>query len=448
MDDFKLKQAGTPGMTNPPTVTPPPPAPVRAAADVANQKNPYTRYVDYNSSQLSNQAAQVETPGQAVGVAARGAVNDIFGTVAGTVDAAKDISSRMVDPIVSFAKDTAQGFAGIQPAAAPAPAQVPAAPAPEAKPQPAYDGSEADRINAAVAGNTPAAQGNLGDARVTTMPNGQKLFTNVSNDADAIAGLSAKSGMQYSGGAAGMPSPQGNPNLGTAADNMRQIQNMQALSASTPQGGVAILNDPNEAANAEKTKRWALDDAIANMKKARTRTERAALGQLVNTMAAGQNATEVEGMRQGGQNTRQAGMNAIQMRGQDLTHSAQTRGQDMQHQVGMGNIDANLYGTNMRVQEAATGREHDLTKLGMINTNENSQIKARTEGLQAVERMKLEAEARKPMKMQTATGEVMVVRDANGNMQGVTPTMKKGANGTMEYDLTAFGGMPPPGKKP
>lgn len=442
MDDFKLKQAGTPGMTNPPTVTPPPPAPVRAAADVANQKNPAVPGSNY----IGNAPTDPDTNARPVAAPSTLNVGDLFGVVANrNAAASEEARVQAMYPKGTFSSPDVASAPAQVPAA---PAQVPAAPAPEAKPQPAYDGSEADRINAAVAGNTPAAQGNLGDARVTTMPNGQKLFTNVSNDADAIAGLSAKSGMQYSGGAAGMPSPQGNPNLGTAADNMRQIQNMQALSASTPQGGVAILNDPNEAANAEKTKRWALDDAIANMKKAGTRTERAALGQLVNTMAAGQNATEVEGMRQGGQNTRQAGTNAVQMRGQDLTHSAQTRGQDMQHQVGMGNIDANLYGTNMRVQEAATGRKHDLTKLGMINTNENSQIKARTEGLQAVERMKIEAEARKPMKMQTATGEILITRDNSGNMQGVTPTMKKGANGTMEYDLTAFGGMPPPGKKP
>ena len=119
-----------------------------------------------------------------------------------------------------------------------------------------------------------------GAVRVTTMPEGstapmgsgfdaagkqlggrdiskQKLFTNVGGD--GTAGMSALSANTQ--GIAGMP--QGNPKLGTAEDNLRQIANIQALRESTPQGGIGILGDGGiEAANEEKTRRWAMEDAV------------------------------------------------------------------------------------------------------------------------------------------------------------------------------------------
>ena len=167
-----------------------------------------------------------------------------------------------------------------------------------AEPQaPRADQAEADRIRAAHKGilaaspsfattlsstkNAPAVDGGItGGLRVTAMPAGstapmgsgfdaagkqlggrdiagQKLFTNVGGD--GTAGMSALSANTQ--GIAGMP--QGNPNLGTADDNMRQIANIQALRESTPQGGIGILGDGGiEAANEEKTRRWAMEDAV------------------------------------------------------------------------------------------------------------------------------------------------------------------------------------------
>lgn len=76
--------------------------------------------------------------------------------------------------------------------------------------------------------------------------------------------------------------------------------------------GVAMLGDGGiEAANAEKTRRWALDDMVGNMKKAGTSTERAALGQAINQTIAGQNQLAAESMRQNGI-----------ARGQDLSYGA------------------------------------------------------------------------------------------------------------------------------
>ena len=119
------------------------------------------------------------------------------------------------------------------------------------------------------------------------------------------------------------------------------------------------------------------------------------------------------------------------------------RGQDLQHDVGMGNVNANLYHTNTQAQTAAAGRSHDITKLGMMNANEIEQLGARSTAAKSLAETQSNLELRKPMKMQTPTGEIMIVRDANGNMQGVMPTMVKGAKGKTEYDLTAFGAPPP-----
>lgn len=136
----------------------------------------------------------------------------------------------------------------------------------------------------ALKAKTPAKDGIL---RVTEMPAGskspdgrdisrQKLITNVGGD--GTAGMSATSVNPL--GIAGQP--QGNPNLGTASDNMRQIANIKALQEMTPQGGIGILNDPNEAANAEKTQRWRQDDLLSEAR----RGNQAAVGAAIHANAA------------------------------------------------------------------------------------------------------------------------------------------------------------------
>lgn len=78
-----------------------------------------------------------------------------------------------------------------------------------------------------------------------------------------------------------------------------------------PQGGIAILNDPNEAANADKTARWRQDDLIA--KSARN----PAAGQVAAISAQGQNQREQEDARA----SIESGRNAVVMRGQDIAAS-------------------------------------------------------------------------------------------------------------------------------
>lgn len=118
---------------------------------------------------------------------------------------------------------------------------------------------------------------------------GQKLFTNVSDQAP-LANVPASSpiptvpGMSLSQRAI-------NPNLGTADDNLRQIENMQKLSDMTPQGGFNALTDQNAIDNAEKTQRWREDDLIAKAGR------NPAAGQLANTEAQGNSHIAAEGIR-------------------------------------------------------------------------------------------------------------------------------------------------------
>lgn len=80
-----------------------------------------------------------------------------------------------------------------------------------------------------------------------------------------------------------------------------------------PQGGVAVLADPNEAANAEKTQRWAMENMMAEAGKG-NRGAVNALAALVHN----QGALSVEQARAASQAASETGRNAVTMRGQDI----------------------------------------------------------------------------------------------------------------------------------
>lgn len=222
---------------------------------------------------------------------------------------------------------------------------------------------------APAAPETPMLSG-TGAARMIEMDNGQKLFTNVNSGADAINGLKASNGVTY-----GMPAPggapAGNPNLGTAEDNMRQIQNMRALSDMTPQGGFNTLTDHAAEINAANEKRSNLAAAIEGMNKAGTRSARAGFAQLVNTLQAGENQVTTTGMNnqvqlagQASQAGTAAAGHQVQMRGQDKTTALgmkqvgeQARGHDLQHEAATGQTNAVLQGQKVTAANAAANIE-------------------------------------------------------------------------------------------
>lgn len=135
---------------------------------------------------------------------------------------------------------------------------------------------------------------------------GQKLYTNVSGK--STQGMSAMDApLANVPGSSPIPTVPGlslsqragNPNLGTADDNMRQLENIQKANAMmTPQGGVSVLADPNEAANSEKTARWRQDELIGALKQSGNRHGKSALGQALSAQISGQNGLAAETLRQ------------------------------------------------------------------------------------------------------------------------------------------------------
>lgn len=272
------------------------------------------------SGEDAQAAADAGNYGAALGHGVRGAA-------AGVVGLADDVFGPAYRGVSNAAKAF---FTGEAPPAAQA---AQGAPAPAA-PAPAAPTSEAPTAPAAAAPTT-------GAARSFRMANGQKMFTNLTDDAAAVAGLSAGAGMQ----------PPGNPNLGTAEDNLRQLANIRALDTGAT-GGSAVLDDGTDAANAEKTRRWQIDDMMGRIGKAGTRTERAAMGQAMNTMLAGQNQQEIAAVQA-----------ATQRRGQDIGadtaragFGVQTRGQDLNAKAADGQL-----GLGMRRLEQA-GAEGDADR--------------------------------------------------------------------------------------
>ena len=148
-----------------------------------------------------------------------------------------------------------------------------------------FDGKIAYTVN-------PTSQ--AGIQRVTAAGK-NPLITNIRPE-DAVAGLKDQT----------MP---GESQEGIAR-HQRANDIRQSMIDSQPAGGVAILPDYNEAANAEKTQRWREDELLA---KAGRRGAAAAL----QAHIAGGNALALEQLRGTNQLAADQGRNAVTMRGQD-----------------------------------------------------------------------------------------------------------------------------------
>lgn len=222
------------------------------------------------------------------------------------------------------------------------------------------------------AATTPAADGIT--RRISQ--GGNTLITNAGGD--GTQGMSAKDAPLANVPASspiptipGMSLSQraGNPNLGTAADNLRQLENIQNANASmTPQGGAAFLADPNEAANAEKTQRWREDELIAKAGR------NPAAGQLATVVANGNSRIAAEEIRS--QATREgiAANAANAMAAQGLTR----RGQDIaaQRDAERNRIDEMRLAGNPLENEA---RQIEVEKGRRINSLQERAINGKTD---------------------------------------------------------------------
>lgn len=163
------------------------------------------------------------------------------------------------------------------------------------------------------------------------------------------APLALGNDMQRSGGVFGGIDMKGVNEI-IARENKARGEMIDSMIAANGGNGVGILGDGGiEAANAEKTQRWALDDLRSGIKGAGTRTERAALGQALNQTIAGQNQQATEAIRQEGI-----------ARGQDLGYGARmaqqgltARGQELGLQRAQERNDVIARGQDLRASTAA-----------------------------------------------------------------------------------------------
>lgn len=188
---------------------------------------------------------------------------------------------------------------------------------------PANYGNEGRSVPAPITATTPGAvvdngfssngiayatkpSGQDGISKVTA-PGQSPLYTNI-KPADAVAGLK---------------------NQTTGAQDVEEGLNRyaranaitQSIIDKQPMGGIAILNDPNEAANAEKTARWRQDELLQAGKYGNR-----AAGDAIQANAQ----LGVEGIR-----------SATAQRGQDVGAGITARGQDLAAQTAANNLAGN-----------------------------------------------------------------------------------------------------------
>ena len=130
------------------------------------------------------------------------------------------------------------------------------------------------------------------------------------------------SDMQRSGGVFGTMDMKGVNDI-IARENQARGEMIDSMIKANGGNGIAVMPDSQGRAdaewNAKVDSRGAISDLQSSMRRAGTRTERAAIGQALNTMLAGQNQLATESLRGENQQIAEQGRNAVAMRGQDMT---------------------------------------------------------------------------------------------------------------------------------
>lgn len=143
----------------------------------------------------------------------------------------------------------------------------------------------------------------------------------------------------------------------------------QSMIDKQPQGWIAALPDQSADWNAKMDSRSAISDLRDSLRRAGTRTERAAIGQALNTALAGQNQMAIETMRGQNQQSAEQGRNAVTMRGQDINAQSDANrlagnpldNQIKQNQVAAGTM-TNANAKQLQDLHAAYGSETDPAK--------------------------------------------------------------------------------------
>ena len=143
----------------------------------------------------------------------------------------------------------------------------------------------------------------------------------------------------------------------------------QQLIDRQPMGGAAVLADPNAEWNARMDRQSIISGMQDAMQRAGTRTERAAIGQALNTALAGQNQMAIETMRGQNQQSAEQGRNAVTMRGQDINAQSDANrlaGNPLDNQIKQNHVAAgamtNANAKQLQDLHAAYGSETDPAK--------------------------------------------------------------------------------------
>jgi hypothetical protein len=138
----------------------------------------------------------------------------------------------------------------------------------------------------------------------------------------------------------------------------------QQLIDRQPMGGAAVLADPNAEWNARMDRQSIISGMQDAMQRAGTRTERAAIGQALNTALAGQNQMAIETMRGQNQQSAEQGRNSVTMRGQDINAQSEANrlaGNPMDNQIKQ-NQAQGIAATTENVRQQTDLRNNLLTE--------------------------------------------------------------------------------------
>lgn len=198
-----------------------------------------------------------------------------------------------------------------------------------------------------------------------------KVIPNGRNENGVITAESAAQAygndMSRSGGIFGTIDMKGVNEI-MARENKARGEMIDSMIRAQGGNGIAILPDNTP----QQSKGPSIDELRSAMKSARTRTERAAYGQMLNQMISGQNQLAQEQIRQQGI----AAGHGIQMRGQDLTaqnEAARLAGNPLDNQIKQNQIAsgtmANASVKQLQDLHAAYGAETDPAKRKVISEN-------------------------------------------------------------------------------
>lgn len=333
-----------------------------------------------NAKNFTQQQQMAATPAQMAGVTVRGAANDIAAPFVAGAAATKDIAGRMAGEVTGAwqgVKNFGAGLVGLQPPApaqAPAPTQAPAqapaqaaAPAPvqAAAPAPAGPAKENGYALPELAQKMPSA----GTQELIGWQNASR--TPVSDPYSGPAAAASPAPVSASSG---------------VDDAKRQLENILALRADTPQGGFNALPDTNEEYNAKKDAEYRMADMIDAMKRAGSPQLAEGIASMYRQKLAGETSKDTARINQQGHLSGIGMQLPVTMRGQDIQAATaragqgiQARGQDIQASTARAGQDVQARGQDIHAATSVYNTDRTTNSQAVIAAENNKAAERRAQ---------------------------------------------------------------------